>query len=115
MARSGLAGIEATERESNGGDGGDCSLPPVETLALVTDETRRAIVATLWNAERPLRFSTLRRRSGIEESSRFNYHLDRLREQCVRDTGDGYVLTLRGERFVEALAGVPTVDASVEP
>jgi DNA-binding HxlR family transcriptional regulator len=90
--------------------GPDDALPPMETLQLVTDETRRAIVTTLWDADEPLRFSTLRRQSGITESARFNYHLQKLLRRCVRDTGEGYELTVQGERFVAAMCAVPRLD-----
>lgn len=82
----------------------------MESLQLVTDETRRAIVTTLWNADEPLRFSTLRRRAGIRDSGRFNYHLQKLRRRCVRDTGDGYALTAQGERFIAAMCAVPALE-----
>ena len=86
------------------------TLPPIETVPLVTDETLRAIVTTLWDADEPLRFSTLRRRSGVAESARFNYHLQKLLRRCVRDTGDGYELTTQGDRFVAAMCAVPRID-----
>lgn len=85
--------------------------PSSETLAVVTNETRRAIISTLWRADdAPLRFSSLRRRSGVDTSARFNYHLQRLRHRFVCDTGDGYELTADGERFVSALRAVPSLD-----
>jgi DNA-binding HxlR family transcriptional regulator len=102
-------------RDSEGDRSGpDDTLSPMETLQLVTDETRRAIITTLWNADEPLRFSTLRRRSGIAESARFNYHLQQLLERCVRDTGEGYELTVQGERFVAAMCAVPRLDEQAD-
>jgi citrate synthase len=87
------------------------TLPPMESLRLVTDETRRAILTTLWNADEPLRFSTLRRRAGISDSGRFNYHLQKLRRRrCVRDTGNGYELTADGEQFIAAIRAVPALE-----
>jgi len=89
------------------------ALPSLETLQLVTNETRRAIVTTLWKAEdTSLRFTTLRRRSEVEQSARFNYHLQKLLGKCVRAAEDGYELTVDGERFVAAMAAVPTLDDS---
>jgi len=104
---SGRCDPEDSEGERSGPDG---TLPSMETLQLVTDETRRAIVTTLWGADEPLRFSALRRRSGIAESARFNDHLQKLLRKCVRDTGEGYELTAQGERFVAALCAVPRLD-----
>lgn len=92
----------------------DIALPAAETLRLMTDETRRAILTTLWTADdTPLRFSTLRRRSNVGGSARFNYHLQQLRDDVVRDSGDGYELTARGERFVAALTEVPSLDGAI--
>lgn len=101
--------------EDAGTERPDGSLPSMETLQLVTDPTRRAIVMTLWTAEdTPLRFTTLRRRSGTEESARFNYHLQQLLGRCVRDTENGYELTAHGERFIAAMCTVPTLDRSAQ-
>jgi hypothetical protein len=80
----------------------------------VTDESRRTIITTLWEADEPLRFSTLRRRSGIAESARFNYHLQKLLRKCVRDTGEDYELTTQGERFVAVMCTVPRLDGPAE-
>jgi hypothetical protein len=95
--------------------GPDGELPTVETLQLVTDGTRRAILMTLWEAaDVPLGFTTLRRRSGIEESARFNYHLQRLSGPFVRDTGRGYCLTETGEQFITAMCAAPLLDERAE-
>jgi hypothetical protein len=98
----------------------DEALPSPEALALLTDETRRAIVEALWAAgDPPLPFSALRRQSGVDESARFNYHLTQLLGRYVREADDGYELTRRGEQFVGALRAVPTLgdgpDAGARP
>jgi hypothetical protein len=111
QAKSSQREPEDPESQRSGSDG---ALPPAETLQLVTDETRRAIVTTLWDADEPLRFSTLRNRSGIAESARFNYHLQRLLRRCVRDSGEGYELTAQGERFIAAMRTVPRLDGPTE-
>ncbi|WP_436909126.1 DUF7347 domain-containing protein [Halosimplex marinum] len=101
--------------EQPGRRGTDGSLPPPEALELATDEARRAILSTLWRADdAPLPFAALRRRSGVDGSGRFNYHLQRLRGRCVRRTDGGYGLTARGERFVAALIAVPALDEAAE-
>lgn len=98
--------------EQHGSDG---TLPSMEALHLVTNETRRAIVETLWEADdAPLRFTILRQRSGVEESARFNYHLQKLLGRCVRDAAPGYELTPRGERFIAAMCAVPSPDGQLE-
>lgn len=106
----------ATHQSGSPGPTADCQdgrrrLPPTETLQLVAHDDRRAILDALWAAEdAPLEFSTLRDRVGIAESTRFNYHLQQLVDDCVRAGEDGYALSDRGERFVRALTGVPSMD-----
>lgn len=77
--------------------------------SLLADETRIRILRELY-AARPsdeardgLQFSTLRRRVGVADSGRFNYHLDQLTDELVTKTDGRYVLTPVGERLVGAL------------
>lgn len=75
--------------------------------SLLADETRIAILRELYavtanDGGEGLSFSTLRRRVGVSDSGRFNYHLDQLTGQLVRKTDDRYTLTRVGERLVHA-------------
>lgn len=78
---------------------------------LLADETRVAILRALTEAwaeagsdgEYALSFSALRRATGVESSSRFNYHLGRLRGRLVRRTDAGYVFTYAGWRVARAV------------
>jgi DNA-binding transcriptional ArsR family regulator len=84
---------------------------PSETLSLIADETRAAILrelaAYLHEEGEPPTFSTLRERVGVADSGQFNYHLDQLQDTLVRTDGEGYVLTPFGMRVVGLLfAGV---------
>ncbi|WP_049907794.1 winged helix-turn-helix domain-containing protein [Haloferax elongans] len=84
----------------------DC-ISPAEAFAIVADETRLNILEALWESpDRPVPFSELRRRVGVDDSARFNYHLGKLRGQFVRKTDDGYDFRHAGEKVVRAvLAG----------
>ncbi|WP_436930697.1 DUF7347 domain-containing protein [Halosimplex halobium] len=109
MASTAAGATTVETAEVTDSEAAEAPLPAPETLELATDETRRTILTTLWRAEGPLGFAVLRRRTGVDGSGRFNYHLQRLLGRCVRDAGEGYELTPRGERFVAALAAVPPV------
>lgn len=78
---------------------------PTDALAALGDETRIAILRALAEADDPLPFSELRRRAGVEDAGRFNYHLSTLREYFVREAEGGYALRQAGSRVVAA-AGV---------
>ncbi|WP_410766674.1 winged helix-turn-helix domain-containing protein [Haloferax sp. DFSO60] len=97
----------------------DCEecLSPAEAFSIVADETRLAILEALWESDdRPVPFSELRRRVGVDDSARFNYHLGKLRGQFVKKTDDGYDFRLAGEKVVRAvLAGTFNEDPVVEP
>lgn len=85
-------------------------LSPEDAFALVADETRFRILTALQDADDPVRFSDLRETVGVEDSGRFNYHLDQLRGQFIRQTDDGYTTAEPGERLVGAvLSGGYTV------
>lgn len=87
---------------------------PVDALSVLGDETRMAILRELAEAEDALPFSELRRRAGISDTGRFNYHLGKLCEYFVRDTDEGYELGHAGTRIVDA-AGDATGDATADP
>ncbi|WP_416840589.1 winged helix-turn-helix domain-containing protein [Haloferax sp. DFSO52] len=93
-------------REQSVLDCDDC-LAPADAFAIVADETRLEILEALWESpDRPVPFSDLRRRVGVDDSARFNYHLGKLRGQFVRKTDDGYDFRHAGEKVVRAvLAG----------
>jgi DNA-binding transcriptional ArsR family regulator len=78
---------------------------PTDALAVLGDETRIAILRGLAAAEEPLAFTELRRRAGVDDAGRFNYHLSELREYFVREAEGGYAFREAGSRVV-ATAGV---------
>jgi DNA-binding transcriptional ArsR family regulator len=86
---------------------------PTDALAVLGDETRIAILRVLAEAEEPLPFSELRRRAGVDDAGRFNYHLSKLREYFVREQDGGYTLRHAGSRIV-ATAGVAGSAAGAE-
>ncbi|APW97002.1 hypothetical protein CHINAEXTREME_04105 [Halobiforma lacisalsi AJ5] len=99
------------------------SLPLDEALAVLGEETRARIVVELGAAVAPedarpglLSFSDLMDRVGIEDSGRFNYHLEKLVGTFVRKADDGYRLRPPGHLFYRALvAGTLTERERLEP
>jgi RNase P subunit RPR2 len=95
-----------------------------DVFGLVADRTRLEILRALWEArvesdeeESTVPFSRLRDHVGVEDSGRFNYHLDELVPQFVSQRDEGYTLTHAGTQVIgAAISGVYTnTDASFEP
>ena len=90
-------------------------LSPDEAFSVLGDQTRMTIVQTLGEADGLVPFTELRDRVGLPQGSQFNYHLDKLVGHFVEKTGEGYDLTQRGRRVVEAvLSGAMTDDLVLE-
>jgi hypothetical protein len=89
---------------------------PEAVFGLLGDENRLQILQALGETpEAPVPFAELHRRSGVDDSGRFNYHLGKLRGTFVRRTDDGYELTHAGQQVIGAMyAGVYTANATVE-
>lgn len=71
-------------------------LSPTDAFALLSDETRLAIVEVLVDQayesmDDPVSFSDLRRAVGVDDAGKFNYHLGELQPQFVEKREDGYV------------------------
>jgi hypothetical protein len=91
------------------------TLPPDEAFATLGNETRVGILRALGEAGEPLAFSGLFDRVDVDDSGRFNYHLDRLVGHFVHKTDDGYRLSQAGRRVVEAvLSGAVTEAPAME-
>jgi hypothetical protein len=81
----------------------------VTVLDAAGDESRMRIVQALveHRSEQPrdpgLPFSALRDASGIRDSGRFNYHLDKLRDRFVEEENGEYRLTYAGRKLGIAL------------
>lgn len=101
---------------SDPGDGRAPGLTPGEAFSMLGNETRVALLQTLWNVGRPITYSELKDHVGIRDSGRFNYHLDRLVGHFVDRVGGGYRLTVAGEQAVQAVnANMFTEDPSYWP
>jgi hypothetical protein len=89
---------------------------PEAVFGLLGDESRLRILQALGETpDEPVPFSELHRRSEVDDSGRFNYHLGKLRGTFVRRTDDGYELTYAGRQVIGAMhAGVYTANARVE-
>jgi len=89
---------------------------PDATFDLLADEARLAIVRELGDAEGPISFAELRKRVGVRDSGRFNYHLDKLTGRFVSKREDGYALTRAGRQIDGTpRAGTYTLAADLEP
>lgn len=93
-----------------------------EAFKLLGNETRLAILVTLWERYRPfnegtpVRFSELRERVGTIDSGQFNYHLDQLTGHFVDSSGDGYELSDAGLKFVRSvIAGAGIEEPTLDP
>lgn len=98
-------------------DGGHegAALPPDDAFGLLGNETRIEILHALGEADEPLAFSTLYDRVGMRDSGQFNYHLEKLVGHFVRKAADGYTLSRKGRRVVEAvLSGAVTETPTME-
>lgn len=91
-------------------------LSPAEAFEILGDDVRLAILRSLNDEADPMSFSELRARTGVDDSGRFNYHLDRLRGHFIRKTDSGYELRFHGKRVIETvLSGTFTDTATVDP
>lgn len=96
---------------------------PDEVFSILGNETRMAILEVLWNADvadhpedNILSFSELQDLVGVDDSGRFNYHLNQLTGQFIRKTDDGYLLREAGVYLIQAiLAGTFTEEPSLPP
>jgi len=117
---------DADHRESDGSDRRESGAAPVKEFAiapfeLVTEETRAAILGALAthqadNPQEPaMAFAELREAAGVEDSGNFNYHLDKLQPEYVRETDNGYALTHAGLSLVGTLRAGVGAETTREP
>lgn len=82
---------------------------PEEAFSVLGDDVRLSILLELTRAaseqgsDAALSFSELRRRVDVEDSGRFNYHLNRLTGDFVRDDDDGYRARYPGLQVVSTI------------
>jgi hypothetical protein len=105
-----------TDRQTTTVDEG--GMTPEEAFTILGDETRLNILRALWTAgalheyddiddsASTLSFSELRRRVGVDDNGRFNYHLSKLVPHFVRKTDDGYRLSGGGKRLARTVVAV---------
>ena len=78
-----------------------------EIYAILGHETRLKILLNLGELEgttsTPVTFSTLRKQTGVRDSSKFNFHLRKLADQFLSHTEDGYYLTYIGRLIRRAI------------
>lgn len=119
----GMASSDATPSSLEAAAGGTDSTA-VEAFKLVGNETRLAILLTLWEAHgRPdendneLSFGKLYDRVEYDDRGNFRHHLKRLEGQYVRRTDDGgYQLRHTGMKLVQTVVGGAGVtDTRLDP
>lgn len=92
------------------------TLPPDAAFVALGNETRIEILRVLQEVNRPLTFSELRDRVGVDDPGQFNYHLGKLAGHFVQKGEDGYALRTAGTRIIEAvLSGAVTAAPVLEP
>lgn len=82
-----------------------------DAFGLLGNETRLAILLTLWEAIEPfdedrgdpVPFSELREAVGMRDSGQFNYHLGKLEGYFIEQNDEGYKLLPAGERLVRTI------------
>lgn len=97
-----------------------------EAFAILSNETRLAILLALWEAQDPgpspsepvqpgVSFADLRDRVGIDDPNQLTYHLQKLAGPFVDQTDAGYTLTAPAEQVLHAvMAGTLTDPPSLE-
>lgn len=78
-----------------------------DAFEALSDPTRAVILATLFDADRRLRYTELAAAAGIEDKGRLNYHLRRLDDLLDR-SADGYVLSEAGHELVDSVLSADT-------
>lgn len=99
-----------------------------EAFSLLGDETRLAILLTLWEALDPFEtdptdytdveaipFSELRRRVGVRDPGQFHYHLDQLVGRFVEKTDDGFELRQAGKQVVQTVIATAGLEQETFP
>ena len=72
-----------------------------EVFGLVANQSRIDVLLELWKQyPDPIAFSDLREAVGMENSGKFNYHLNVLRPEFVRKGEEGYRLTFAGRQAI---------------
>lgn len=103
---------------------GDRDSDRPSAFELLSDETRAGILEAFAEHARetdgatfePLGFEELRRRVGVRDSGKFNYHLDRLRGRFVEKTdAGGYVPTVSGFKLAAAIVSEAYADRERGP
>lgn len=83
-------------------------------FSVLGDETRLEILKRLGEADQPLSFSELFERVDYDDSSNFNYHLEKLVGHFVHQTEDGYFLGQPGRHVVQAVMSGAVTDIPLQ-
>lgn len=102
---------------SGGGRSGEAARASAEeAFAVLGNETRLGILLALGETDGALSFSDLYEAVEYDTTANFSYHLEKLQDHFVRQSGDGYELRPPGRRVVEAVrSGAFTEATGREP
>jgi len=79
-------------------------LSPASAFELVAHETRVGVLEALLPPDGgPLSFGEIRDAVGVEDPGQCHYHVDRLRDQFIRKSDEGYVLSPAGWQLAGAI------------
>lgn len=108
-----------TSNETSSDSGGEADTGPADAFSALSDPLRVDIIRALCEHHResqtldPIGFADFRRRVGVDDPGRFRYHLQKLQEDFVEKTDEGYRLTYAGKKVVDAiLMGTYTSEVS---
>lgn len=95
--------------------------PMDEAFQLLADETRLAILKSIWDAydpmdSGPVAFSDIRELVDVDDPGRLNYHLGKLTDHFLRRTDDGYEFREAGKRIMRVIiSGTAVGGVTIEP
>lgn len=96
-------------------------IDPIEAMSVfrkLADATRVSIIVALAEHQRseggPLGFSELRRLADVDDSGRFNYHLNELVPRFIAQTEEGYRLRDAGRQAYALIAAGTGTDEAIE-
>lgn len=95
------AGTESTASPSDGLEASEIE-NATSAFEVLSHPIRLEILASLYSRSDAISYTRLRESTSVDDNGQFNYHLRQL-ELLVRNQGDEYTLTERGE---ELIAGV---------
>lgn len=97
-------------------EGGSAYADAADAFSVLGNETRMAVLGTLWEADEPMTYAELRREVAPDDRGNFHYHLGKLTDHFVRKSDGAYELRYAGEQVVRTVVtGTVTANPSIPP